>query len=473
MNIPEPPPHDLDAEKCYLGSLLLGADPGPRALPPGAFYCGRHQRICAGIDALRRKGIEVEAVALRTELERQGTLADAGGPEYILEVQGAVPTSANVDFHATTVNEMAVRRAHIEKSRRVEALARDRARGIEDVENAAKLTVGESNAVRRWPPGPPVPVSEILDLAVLPLEWVVEPILAKGQVTMLYAGPKGAKSSLAAALALAVENGVWPGGSFTIPAAGHVGLVNFEDGKKRIARRLMKYAGQIPGRKLPAIWGSENAPTFTLPDDEAALIAWVKAEGFLLLIVDVIVYTTDVEDENSSAQMQPWCASMRRVADETGIAILLLHHKRKGEKGGSSVADMARGSSVLGGLADTLLLLDRTGEKTLALESNSKDAPPTRWKVTYDLDVIAVWQVEPETTPAGLRGRILAALKAMTSENPAGTWTAKDVAEKVGCSENNSRDELKALAGTGTILAEKRAGRGGGTVYKAKPDEEE
>ncbi|KAF0241620.1 MAG: hypothetical protein FD180_4344 [Planctomycetota bacterium] len=329
----------------------------------------------------------------------------------------------------------------------------------------------ESNPVKAkspsWPPSPPIPPEEIVRLACYPVEWLIEPLCARGQVTLFVAGPKGMKSNFATALALGAANGCWPCGEFRINAPCRVCYLNFEDGKRRVSRRLVKFAGQIPGGKWPSVWGSEDAPDVKLPRDEAKLIEWLRAERFDVLVLDVLLYTSEAEDENSSAQMQRWCASARRVADGSGTAILLLHHKRKGERGGSSVQDLARGSSTLAGLADSILYLERQDDTHLGLEAVSKDAPPARWTLIYDHSKAEPWTVEPAGEVYGARAKVLAALQQATKKTPGASFAASTVATLASLSENVAREQLKALVADGKAVESPRPGRGGGSAYAA------
>jgi len=80
------------------------------------FYDERHRRIFRAMIAISQRGEVVDPVTLGNELLRRGELDASGGKEYIGELIDAVPTSANVEYHAKIVKEKALLRRLIETS---------------------------------------------------------------------------------------------------------------------------------------------------------------------------------------------------------------------------------------------------------------------------------------------------------------------------------------------------------------------
>ena len=58
----------------------------------------------------------IDHITLRDELLRRGELEIAGGLEYLAELVDAVPTAANIEFHAKIVKDKAILRRLIEAS---------------------------------------------------------------------------------------------------------------------------------------------------------------------------------------------------------------------------------------------------------------------------------------------------------------------------------------------------------------------
>jgi replicative DNA helicase len=66
--------------------------------------------------ALTEQRVVIDHITLRDELLRRGELETAGGLEYLAELVDAVPTAANIEFHAKIVKDKAILRRLIETS---------------------------------------------------------------------------------------------------------------------------------------------------------------------------------------------------------------------------------------------------------------------------------------------------------------------------------------------------------------------
>ncbi len=113
------PPWSEDAERAVIGAMLLDADAMLRAsehVDDTMFYREGHRRLYRAALALTERGAVVDTLTLADELERRGELAQAGGKEYLSFLVEAVPTVANVEFHARIVREKAILRRLIETS---------------------------------------------------------------------------------------------------------------------------------------------------------------------------------------------------------------------------------------------------------------------------------------------------------------------------------------------------------------------
>ena len=113
------PPYSQDAEQAVLAAMLLDADAIMRAaeyVDDTMFYREGHRRIFRAMIALTERGDVVDPLTLTDELGRRGELEASGGREYIGWLMDAVPTAANVEYHAKIVREKAVLRRLIEVS---------------------------------------------------------------------------------------------------------------------------------------------------------------------------------------------------------------------------------------------------------------------------------------------------------------------------------------------------------------------
>ena len=80
------------------------------------FYREGHRRLFRAMLALVERRSVIDHITLRDELLRRGELDAAGGLEYLAELVDAVPTAANLEFHARIVRDKAILRRLIETS---------------------------------------------------------------------------------------------------------------------------------------------------------------------------------------------------------------------------------------------------------------------------------------------------------------------------------------------------------------------
>lgn len=105
------PPQNVDLEMCVLGGIML--EP-VEAMPlvssilrPDDFYLDGHGVIYELALELHSRGIPPDSVALLDELRGRGQMERVGGSAVVMGMLNAVPTAANVEYHARKVSEKA------------------------------------------------------------------------------------------------------------------------------------------------------------------------------------------------------------------------------------------------------------------------------------------------------------------------------------------------------------------------------
>jgi replicative DNA helicase len=110
-------PHDLDAERGALGSMLLSPnaiDEVTAIIKPRDHYRPAHQIIHEAILALVAEGEPADAITVGNLLIERGELGRAGGGGYLHTILASVPTWAFGASYARIVQRLAVRRRAIE-----------------------------------------------------------------------------------------------------------------------------------------------------------------------------------------------------------------------------------------------------------------------------------------------------------------------------------------------------------------------
>src|SRR5581483_7769844 len=116
------PPHDIAAEQCVLGGMLLSKDAISDVLEvirPADHYRPAHQLVHEVILDLYGRGEPADAVTVAAELTKRGDIARVGGAPYLHTLIASVPTAANAGYYARIVRERAILRRLVEVGTRI------------------------------------------------------------------------------------------------------------------------------------------------------------------------------------------------------------------------------------------------------------------------------------------------------------------------------------------------------------------
>jgi replicative DNA helicase len=116
------PPHDLAAEQCVLGGMMLSKDAISDVLDvikSHDYYRPAHQMIHEVILDLYGRGEPADAVTVAAELTRRGDIGRMGGAPYLHTLIASVPTAANAGYYARIVRERAILRRLVEVGTRI------------------------------------------------------------------------------------------------------------------------------------------------------------------------------------------------------------------------------------------------------------------------------------------------------------------------------------------------------------------
>lgn len=116
------PPHDMTAEQCVLGGMMLSKDAVSdvvEILRSEDFYRPAHQVVFDAIIDLYARGEPVDPVTCAAELTKRNELQRSGGAPYLHTLISSVPTAANAGYYAKIVRERAILRRLIEAGTRI------------------------------------------------------------------------------------------------------------------------------------------------------------------------------------------------------------------------------------------------------------------------------------------------------------------------------------------------------------------
>jgi hypothetical protein len=206
--------------------------------------------------------------------------------------------------------------------------------------------------------------------------WLVTGLWSEQAVGIVGGEPKCCKSFLALDLAVAVASGTPCLRRFVVPKAGRVLLYAAEDALHIVRRRLegIAAAAGVALTDLDIQVITVPVLRLDLDTDRRNLAETIERMRPRLLILDPFVRLHRI-DENASGEVAPLLAYLRELQRRFGVAVLVVHHAKKGA-GGVRAGQALRGSSEFHAWGDSNLYLRRDGDElTLTVEQRAAASP--------------------------------------------------------------------------------------------------
>jgi hypothetical protein len=214
-----------------------------------------------------------------------------------------------------------------------------------------------------------LPVRLAHQLEVRPEEhrWLIEGLWAAEAVGIVGGEPKCCKSFLALDMAVAVASGTPCLGRFPTGRRGRVLLFAAEDSLAVVRQRLAGIAAatNTPLDALDIHVIIAPVVRLDIELDRTRLEDTVRALRPALLVLDPFVRLHRI-DENASAEVAPLLDFLRGLQRRYQVAIVLVHHARKGASH-IRAGQALRGSSELHAWGDSNLYLRRNVDDELSL----------------------------------------------------------------------------------------------------------
>ena len=119
------PPYSPEAEASVLGGMLIDTGAVAQAVEivdDSMFFREGHRRLYRAMSRLFERGAVLDVITVSNELKKTGELGNVGGLEYLAQLLEAVPTAANIEYHARIVREKALLRRLVDAA---QAIVRD------------------------------------------------------------------------------------------------------------------------------------------------------------------------------------------------------------------------------------------------------------------------------------------------------------------------------------------------------------
>jgi putative DNA primase/helicase len=244
-----------------------------------------------------------------------------------------------------------------------------------------------------------------LDMAAIlaepdqPLPWRCRGVAADGYLTTIAGRGGEGKSWVTLALAHGVHAGRVVAG---IPCTkGKAIMFDAENGAELIKRRF-RAAGISAGSVQPY-----DVDGLHIVKDLDWFRSEVESEDANLVVFDSFRILSSGADENNTEEVEPIMSALRRLARETGAAIILVHHRGRDE------SSSYRGSSAIRDGTDLLFKLGRVKEDPEArhrrfletVKCRIDEEPETSWlRIESDRTVGSVYVGEAEPYEGGTGG---------------------------------------------------------------------
>jgi replicative DNA helicase len=145
---PQLVPHSREAEEAVIGSVLIN----PEAyydvadfLTGEDFHIHRLRWIWDCFTRLHEQRIPIDLLTVTEELDKQGHLAEIGGPAFLTQLLNNVPTSLHAEAYGRLVQQTSIRRRLLEAANKIAKTAYQEDLAVESaIEEAEKAVFGAS-----------------------------------------------------------------------------------------------------------------------------------------------------------------------------------------------------------------------------------------------------------------------------------------------------------------------------------------
>jgi hypothetical protein len=285
------------------------------------------------------------------------------------------------------------------------------------------------------------------------IKYVVPGIFIEG-LTLFAGKPKTGKSWLLLHAAIAVARGGFTLGDIHC-IEGDVLYCALEDSKRRLQARMTKLIGVVQD------WPKRLFFRCEMPRLAAGgldvIKEWIASHPRArFVIIDTLAMVRSPKKQDESTYDSDYAAvlELRKLANETGIAIVVVHHLRKADS--DDAFDTVSGTLGLTGAPDTIMVLKRDAVGTVVLHAKGRDLMEVEKALSFDRDA-CIWRIEGEAAMVRQSSERTAVLDAIEEAGePIGP---NDIATATGMRSGNVRRLLGKLIKQGAAIEKARYGK--------------
>ncbi|HSS71065.1 MAG TPA: AAA family ATPase [Casimicrobiaceae bacterium] len=358
------PPHSDNAEQSVLGGLLLENAAVDRIADLRAedFYSETHRILFEAIVTLIVDNKPADVITVAEVLTSAKKLDYVGGMAYLGALIENVPTAANVRHYAQIVRRCSLQR-------KLAAAANEiRARAIDPNGESVLALLDDAreriDALALASPGRLhfATFDEVLRLGSP--QWRIVKIIPSRGVIVIYGASGSGKTFLAFDIGAAIARGAeWFGHRVKR------GAVVYLAAEGHLRHRAKAYATHYPDADLSLLRVLHAPLELRSPDgDLRPLLSELRAlgaqlRGIAAVVIDTLNAVMGAGAENLPEDMGAILGSARKIVDELGCVVIIIHHTGKDRMNGP------RGHSSLAAAVETqILVTEDNGLRTAEIE---------------------------------------------------------------------------------------------------------
>ncbi|GAA3988819.1 replicative DNA helicase [Thermobifida alba] len=356
------PPHDIMAEQCVLGGMLLSKEAITQVVEivrSSDFYRPAHQTIYDTIIDLFSRGEPVDAISVNAELTKRGEITRVGGAPYLHTLTDTVPTAANAGYYARIVADRAVLRRLVEAGTRIAQIGYSGDGEIDDLVDRAQAEIYKVAEKRTGEDY--LPLSDIMPGALDELEAIsshddtltgvptgftdfdaLSNGLHPGQMIIIAARPAVGKSTLALDFARAAA----------IKHQLTTVFFSLEMGRNEIVMRLLSAEARVPlhtmrsgmmtdddwarlARRMGEVAGAplfiDDSPNLSMMEIRAKCRRLKQQHDLKLVIVDYLqLMSSTGRVESRQQEVSEMSRSLKLLAKELEVPVVALSQLNRG-----------------------------------------------------------------------------------------------------------------------------------------------
>jgi putative DNA primase/helicase len=428
------PPHNIEAEKGVLGSMLLDNSLIPEIfsiLQPEDFFRDTHAILYQSILSLYKRTGRVDGLLLADELTLKGDIGKAGGDEAIVSVLQAPPSAANGIHYAWIVLERGLARKMLEDTSRTDQEIRSQALDVGQILALAQRRLSANT--ERFNSGKTERSLEELgvicldDILEQEVHWLWDGRLPRGKITLLAGEGEIGKTYLTLDIISRLSVGRdWPDQLGNAPEPCDCVFVTAEDGLADTIKPRLRTMGADVKRVFTlglARTPNGRSSVFTIADIDRLEAVMAKYPGIKLIVIDPISAFLGKVDENKNAELRGLLGPLSEFADKYGVAIIAITHF--GKNPSSKATARILGSVAYSNAARVTwcVIPDPEEEGRCLMLRVKNNLSPNKTGMAYR---IIDGKVEWEPTPIDLRPNDV-----LASEKPANTARKERVIEAI------------------------------------------